>query len=130
MDGAARGNPGHAGAGVVLQEEDGTTHHFGQYLGEATNNVAEYRALILGLQKAAELGFGELRIRSDSELIIKQLNGFYKVKNPQLQDLYFTALKLTSSFEKVTFTHVPREQNKEADRMANLAIDAKGSVSM
>jgi len=130
VDGAARGNPGQAGAGMVLQSGDGTTHRFGEYLGEATNNVAEYKALLLGMQKAADLGFKELKVRSDSELIIKQLNGLYKVKNPQLQDLYFTAVKIASAFNKVTFTHVPREKNKEADRMANMAIDAKGSVSL
>jgi ribonuclease HI len=130
VDGAARGNPGQAGAGIVLKAGDGSTHHFGVYLGEATNNVAEYKALLLGMQKAAELGFTELKVRSDSELIIKQLNGLYKVKNPQLQDLYFTVVKTASSFDKVTFTHVPREENREADRMANMAIDAKGSVSI
>jgi len=130
VDGAARGNPGQAGAGMVLQAADGSVNRFGEYLGEATNNVAEYRALIIGMQKAAELGIGELKVRSDSELIIRQLNGQYKVKSPHLQDLYFTAVKMISSFKKVSFTHVPREENKEADRMANLAIDAKGSIEL
>jgi ribonuclease HI len=130
VDGAARGNPGQAGAGIVLQAVDGSTHHFGEYLGEATNNVAEYRALIIGMQKAAGLGIRDLLVRSDSELIVKQLNGQYKVKSPHLQDLYFTAIKTISSFDKVTFKHVPREENKEADRMANLAIDAKGNLEL
>jgi len=130
VDGAARGNPGHAGAGMVLQTVDGSTHHFGQYLGEATNNVAEYRALLIGMQKAAELGIRDLLVRSDSELIVKQIKGLYKVKSPHLQDLYFTVIKTIRSFDKVTFTHVPREENKEADRMANLAIDAKGKVEL
>jgi len=130
VDGAARGNPGPAGAGVVLKQTNGLIHRFGEYLGEATNNVAEYRALISGIKKAIDLGVKELFVRSDSELIVKQLNGQYKVKSPQLQDLYFTIIKAISSFERVTFTHIPREENKEADRLANMAIDAKGSVSL
>ena len=130
VDGAARGNPGKAGAGVVLEAADGSVLRFGEYLGEATNNVAEYRALIIGMQKAAELGVRKLKVRSDSELIVKQLNGQYRVKSPHLQDLYFSAIKEIPSFEKVTFTHVPREENKEADRMANLAVDAMGRVEL
>ncbi len=130
VDGAARGNPGQAGAGIVLEAADGSIQRFGEYLGEATNNVAEYRALLVGMQKAAQLGVRELQVRSDSELIVKQLNGQYRVKSPHLQDLYFTAIKAISSFDKVTFTHIPREENKEADRMANLAIDAKGKVEL
>jgi ribonuclease HI len=128
VDGAARGNPGPAGAGIVFTTEDGIVQSFGEYLGEATNNVAEYRALIAGISKAIEIGVMELHVHSDSELIVNQLNGHYKVKNPQLQELYFSVIKAIASFEKVTFTHVPREKNKEADRLANLAIDAKGPV--
>ena len=130
VDGAARGNPGPAGAGVVLEVTDGTLHRLGEYLGEATNNVAEYKALLIGVQLAARLGVGELLVKSDSELIVKQLNGLYKVKNPGLQELYFSTIKAISSFEKITFVHVPREENKEADKMANLAIDAKGKVEL
>jgi ribonuclease HI len=130
VDGAARGNPGAAGAGIVLEAADGTIYRFGEYLGKATNNVAEYSALIIGMKKAAELGVRKLKVRSDSELIVKQLNGQYKVKSPHLQDLYFSAIKEISSFEKISFMHVPREQNKEADRMANLAVDAKGHVEL
>lgn len=130
VDGAARGNPGQAGVGIVLEAADGSIHRFGEYLGEATNNVAEYKALLFGMQKAAQLGIRALQVRSDSELIVKQLNGQYKVKSPHLQDLYFTAIKAISSFDKVIFTHVPREKNKDADRMANLAIDAKGKVEL
>ena len=130
VDGAARGNPGQAGAGLVLQEDSGSLYRSGEYLGEATNNVAEYSALLAGLKKAARLGVRELEVRSDSELVVKQLNGQYKVKNPRLQDLYFSAIKKISSFEKVTFVHVPREENKEADRLANMAIDAKGRVDL
>ena len=130
VDGAARGNPGPAGAGVILEMTDGTVERLGEYLGEATNNVAEYKALLMGVQMAARLGVGELLVKSDSELIVKQLNGLYKVKNPALQELYFSTIKAISSFEKVTFTHVPRDENKEADRMANLAIDAKDRVEL
>lgn len=130
VDGAARGNPGPAGAGIVLKTGDGRVHRVGEYLGKATNNIAEYKALLTGVRKAAELGVSELQVRSDSELVVKQLNGIYKVKNPQLQELYFSVIKSISCFKKITFTHVPREENKEADRMANLAIDAKGPVEL
>lgn len=130
VDGAARGNPGHAGAGVVLETDDGHIYRFGEYLGETTNNVAEYSALLAGMRKAAQLDIRELKVRSDSELIVKQLNGLYKVKSPHLQELYFTAIKMISSFDKVTFVHIPREENKEADRMANLAVDAKDRVEL
>ena len=82
------------------------------------------------MRKAGELGVSELQVRSDSELVVKQLNGLYKVKNPQLQELYFSVIKTITSFKKITFTHVPREENKEADRMANLAIDAEGKVEL
>jgi ribonuclease HI len=87
VDGAARGNPGQAGAGIVLLPADGSAHRFGEYLGEATNNVAEYRAMLIGMQKAADLGIRDLLVRSDSELIVKQIKGLYKVKSPHLQDL-------------------------------------------
>lgn len=130
VDGAARGNPGQAGAGIVLRTAEGAINRTGEYLGEATNNVAEYKALLLGMQKASELGIRKLLVRCDSELIVRQMNGQYKVKSPQLQDLYFSAIKAVSSFDSVTFTHVPREENKEADKMANLAIDAKKTVTL
>ena len=81
-------------------------------------------------RRRPELGIRELQVRSDSELVVKQLNGLYKVKNPQLQELYFSVIKAISSFKKITFTHIPREENKEADRMANLAIDAKDRVEL
>ncbi|UCF88640.1 MAG: ribonuclease HI family protein [bacterium] len=130
VDGAARGNPGEAGAGVVLQTPDGAVLRMGEYLGEATNNTAEYKALLAGMKKAADLGIREMQVRSDSELMIKQLNGLYKVKSPHLQDLYFSVIKAISAFDRVTFEHIPREENREADRMANLAIDAKDTVTL
>ena len=130
VDGAARGNPGQAGAGIFLSVPDGSVLRAGEYLGEATNNTAEYRALLVGMKKAADLGIRDLEVRSDSELMVKQLNGQYRVKSPHLQDLYFSAIKAISSFDRVIFIHVTREENKEADRLANMAIDAKGKVEL
>ncbi|MDF1535899.1 MAG: ribonuclease HI family protein [bacterium] len=129
VDGGARGNPGPAGAGVVLQVGKKVVR-LGEYLGETTNNVAEYKALLLGLKAAADMGVRELEVRSDSELMVRQLNGQYKVRSLSLVDLYFSAIKQLSGFRKSVLTHIPREENKEADRMANMAIDAKGPVSL
>ena len=129
VDGGARGNPGPAGAGAVLKMGEKVVR-LGEYLGVATNNVAEYRALLLGLKAAAELGVTEVEVRSDSQLMVRQLSGQYKVKNAALMDLYFSAIKKLSGFSSSTITHVPREENKEADKMANMAIDAKGPVSL
>ena len=129
VDGGARGNPGPAGAGVVLEVGEKVVR-LGEYLGEATNNVAEYKALLLGLKAAADMGLSELEIRSDSELMVRQLNGQYKVKSQALMGLYFSAIKLLSGFRKSSLKHIPREENKEADRLANMAIDAKGPVSL
>ena len=95
----------------------------GQYLGRVTNNVAEYNALILGLDRARELGAAKVRIFADSELMVRQLNGQYKVKNPNLQALYSKARELADSFASFTINHVPRARNTEADQMANRAID-------
>ncbi|MBC8123818.1 MAG: ribonuclease HI family protein [Gemmatimonadaceae bacterium] len=123
-DGASRGNPGPAGAGAVLIGEDGgilATEY--QYLGTATNNLAEYSGAILGLQKAIELGATQVTLRADSELLIKQLKGQYKVKNEGLKPLYQQALSLLKNFKGVVLEHVPREANKLADRAANQAID-------
>lgn len=125
-DGASRGNPGPAGAGAVLIGEDGeilATEY--QYLGTATNNLAEYSGAILGLQKAIELGATQVTLRADSELLIKQLKGQYKVKNEGLKPLYQRALSLLKNFKGVVLEHVPREANKLADRAANQAIDTR-----
>lgn len=125
-DGASRGNPGPAGAGAVLIGEDGeilATEY--QYLGTATNNLAEYSGAILGLQKAIELGATQVTLRADSELLIKQLKGQYKVKNEGLKPLYQQALSLLKNFKGVVLEHVPREANKLADRAANQAIDTR-----
>ncbi|MDO8885493.1 ribonuclease HI family protein [Candidatus Oleimmundimicrobium sp.] len=124
VDGAARGNPGHAGiGGVILNESGSQLFSFSEYIGEATNNVAEYSALIFGLGEAANFKSNSVVIYSDSELLVQQLNGFYKVKNAGLKPLFEEAKKLLSSYTGVTIKHVPREENKEADELANQAID-------
>ncbi len=123
-DGGARGNPGPAGIGAILNAEDGIVlAEISQYLGETTNNQAEYKALIAGLEKAVELKAEEVVCYLDSELVVKQLNREYKVKNAELAPLFLKVHNLSLSFKKITFTHVRREHNKEADRLANLAMD-------
>ncbi len=123
-DGAARGNPGPAGAGVyIVDQHDVMVEEAYAYLGTATNNVAEYQALILALDKLEALNPAEVIIRADSQLMIRQLTGEYKVKNEGLKPLYLEAKSRLRAFEKVVLEHVPREQNKDADRLANDAID-------
>jgi len=125
-DGAARGNPGPAGAGAVLTREDGTpVAKVGKFLGSATNNVAEYSALLLGLETALRLGAREVEVVADSELLVRQLTGQYKVKNAGLKPLFQQAQGLLSRFERWTARHVPREQNELADEMSNRAIDER-----
>ena len=125
-DGAARGNPGPAGAGVVLQSPSGEVlERAGRYLGETTNNVAEYEALILGLERAAERGAREVHVMADSELMVRQLQGRYKVKAPHLKPLYERARALMGRFDRVVVRHVPRARNAAADQMANRAIDER-----
>jgi len=124
-DGASRGNPGPAGAGAWLTDGDGTTvAEIAEGLGETTNNVAEYTAAILGLERAAELGARTVVLRSDSQLLVHQLNGRYRVKTEHLQPLYRRVRALAAGFDRVTFEHVPREANVEADRLANAGVDA------
>lgn len=124
IDGAARGNPGPAGAGAALLDNQGNTlAEVGRFLGKATNNEAEYQALMLGLNLALERGFSRLSINTDSELLANQLNGSYRVKEPRLKKLFSEAHQLLSRFEKWEIKAVPREQNRLADRLANLAID-------
>jgi ribonuclease HI len=123
-DGAARGNPGPAGAGALLRSEDGEIlAEISEYLGETTNNQAEYQALLLGLKKAEELKLTTLKVFLDSELVVKQLNGDYKVKHPDLIPLYREVSALLKKFPSIAVAHVYREKNKEADKLANLAID-------
>jgi ribonuclease HI len=123
-DGASRGNPGPAGFGVSITDPDGTVvEEIARGIGVATNNAAEYIAAIEGLRRAAELGASEVLLRSDSRLLIEQLSGRFRVKNPTLQRLHAEARSLAREFSSVRYEHVPRERNKEADRLANLGVD-------
>jgi ribonuclease HI len=123
-DGGARGNPGPAAAAFVLEAEDGTVLDArGEAIGVATNNVAEYRALVAGLAKAVELGVDDLEVVSDSELLVKQMRGEYKVKNAALIDLSLEATRLARQVGSVRYTAVRREQNELADSLVNDALD-------
>jgi len=124
-DGGARGNPGPAAYGFVLEAEDGTVLAAeGAAIGVATNNVAEYRALIAGLERAVELAVPELEVVSDSELLVKQMTGEYRVKNEALRELSLEAARLARQLGKVSYTAVRREHNELADRLVNEALDA------
>ncbi|MCL2438397.1 MAG: 6-carboxytetrahydropterin synthase QueD [Coriobacteriia bacterium] len=123
-DGGSRGNPGPAGIGFVLNHGFVKSCDGGAPIGEATNNVAEYKALIWGLENALALNITHLEARADSELLVKQLKGEYKVKNAALKPLFLDALSLSKQFEFCEFVHIPREENEEADALANEAMDA------
>jgi probable phosphoglycerate mutase len=126
-DGGARGNPGPAAFGYVLEAEDGTVlAAHGERIGVATNNVAEYRALLAGLEKALELAVGEVEVVSDSELLVKQMRGEYRVKNAALRELSLQAARLAREIGKVSYTAVRREHNELADQLVNEALDADG----
>ena len=123
-DGASRGNPGPAGAGAIITDEKGATlAEKAVYLGEVTNNQAEYQALLIGLQEAIKLAPARLIVRMDSELIVRQLNGEYRVRNRDLLPLHNRARELMQQLADVKVEHVPREENVYADRLANQAID-------
>jgi len=125
-DGAARGNPGPAGAGAVIVSPNGhVVAKIGKFLGDSTNNVAEYTGLILGLKRARAMGIKELDVYSDSELLVKQLSGDYAVKADHLKPLHDEAQALLRAFPEVQVTHIPREQNAAADEMSNRAIDER-----
>jgi len=125
-DGAARGNPGPAGAGAVLVDPAGNiVERLGKFLGIQTNNFAEYTGLLIGLQRARELGASEVEVYADSELMIRQLEGRYQVKSPTLRPLYEEARRLLKEFSRVKLVHVPRAQNAAADEMSNRAIDER-----
>ena len=127
-DGGARGNPGPAAYGYVLETEDGTVLDArGEAIGVATNNVAEYRALIAGLTRAVELAVGEVEVVSDSELVVKQMTGEYRVKNAALRELSLEAARLARQLDRVTYRAVRREHNELADRLVNEALDAAQS---
>jgi ribonuclease HI len=127
VDGGARGNPGPAAAACVVSEPGGgVLEESARLLGEATNNVAEYRALLLGLERAHALGASEVEVIGDSELIAKQVTGVYKVKHPAMKPLHAEALQALRAFERWSIRTVPRAQNAEADALVNQALD--GSV--
>jgi len=125
-DGGARGNPGPAGIGaVIFDETEKIVAEVSEYIGETTNNQAEYKAVVAAIQKAKELGGEELDFYLDSQLVVEQLNRNYKVKNEGLAPLFVQVYNATMNFKKVTFTYIPREQNKLADKLVNIAIDLK-----
>jgi ribonuclease HI len=136
-DGGARGNPGPAAAGAVITEESGKIlRSLKKYIGETTNNVAEYKALLLGLSEAASLvndsgsiiGSVSILVKMDSELVVRQMQGRYKIKDPNLKLLAADVFKLLNKFKNVEFGHIPREQNKLADKLVNEAIDENSST--
>lgn len=124
-DGGARGNPGPAAIGIVISDQNGKTiKEFGTYIGETTNNEAEYRALIAGLEEAVEKKAAKAECYLDSELVVKQLNGQYRVKNERMQILHSEVKELMQKIPEITFTHVKREKNKDADRLVNQVLDS------
>lgn len=126
-DGASRGNPGAAAIGFVLYEPDGSTAvELGGYIGETTNNVAEYRALIAGLETALDRAVDEIDVRLDSLLLVRQVKGEFRVKAAHLKPLHRQAVSLLSRFDRATIEHVRRERNKVADALANEALDEAG----
>ena len=126
-DGGARGNPGPAGIGVqVLDEKNEVLGELPEYIGEATNNVAEYTALIKGMERLLELKIREVKVFSDSQLVIKQLNGEYHVKDRKLRELFKKVKELEAYFSNISYYHIPRERNSRADSLANMALDIKG----
>lgn len=127
IDGGARGNPGPAGWGVRLIRDDGEEIHLRGFLGSATNNVAEYSALLEALATAVDEGATELTLFSDSQLLVRQMSGEYRVKHPNLIPLFLKARKLAAKIPKIRIEHVRREQNKEADQLANEAMDSRVS---
>ncbi len=124
VDGAARGNPGEAGCGAIIFDETGVVlKELSRYLGHATNNVAEYEGLLMGLEGVLRLGGKVLQVQSDSQLLVRHLNGLYRVKDDKLRRLYQKALGLLHQLEAYRIIHVAREQNRLADQLANRAID-------
>ncbi len=130
VDGGARGNPGPAAAACVISTPDGeTVAEHAELLGRATNNVAEYRALLLGLEQARELGVSEVEVVNDSQLIARQINGEYKVKHEAMRPLYEQALTDLRGFARWTVRSVPRAQNARADALVNAALDRAGELA-
>lgn len=122
-DGASRGNPGPAAAGVYVMAPDGQEYTYKKYLGEQTNNYAEYQAMILALKALIKVGAKEVVLRADSQLMVKQMLGEYRVKNENIKPLFQEASKLVGEFDDLDFEYVPRAENKKADGLANQALD-------
>ncbi len=130
VDGGARGNPGPAAAACVISTPDGEIlGEHAQLLGKQTNNVAEYRALLLGLARAGELGATEIEVIGDSELIAKQVKGIYKVKHPAMRPLYLEAMQALKNFDRWSIRTVPRAQNADADALVNAALDQAATLT-
>jgi len=124
VDGAARGNPGEAGCGAAIHDDSGAVvAELSRYLGKTTNNVAEYEALLMGLEALLRIGKKRILVQSDSQLMVRQLNGQYRVRDEKLKPLYRRAMALLQEFPAYRIVHVPREMNKLADRLANKGID-------
>lgn len=129
VDGGSRGNPGPGAAAIVLRDPAGeVVASGGSFLGEVTNNVAEYEALLWGMRVAQELGARRLLLRADSELVVRQMRGEYRVRNEGLRPLFLEAQKLRRGFDQVEFEHVRRDENAEADALVNAALDSGGVV--
>lgn len=124
-DGGARGNPGRAAIGAVIYKNGEVAAKVSREIGETTNNQAEYQALIAGLEEAQKLGATEIDCFLDSSLVVNQLNGQWKVKEPSLHEIFAAAQKAKQSFAKISLSHIPREKNQEADALVNLALDKK-----
>ena len=122
-DGASRGNPGPAAVGAVIRDENKTLAEISHRIGFATNNQAEYIAIIIALEKAIKLGIKHVTLKADSQLVVRQLKGKYRVKKAALKPLYQQVKQLTSSLESFAIAYIPREQNREADKLANMALD-------
>lgn len=122
IDGASKGNPGPSGIGVVICKDGETIKNISSYIGNATNNVAEYSALIYALQEALILGSQNIKINTDSQLLYRQIRKIYKIKNPNILGLYNQVTHLISAFKEVSLNHILREHNRGADKLANLAI--------
>ncbi len=125
IDGASKGNPGPGGIGVVICRDGQTLKNISEYIGEVTNNVAEYTALIYALQECLIMKAEAVTINSDSELLCRQMNGLYKIKSPNISGLYIQSLRLISGFKKVIIKHIPRTQNCGADKLATQCVKAQ-----
>ena len=130
IDGGSRGNPGPAGAGIVIRDkaDNSILYKGGIFLGKATNNVAEYSGLLAGLTAAGRLNAARVQLFSDSQLLVRQMTGEYRVKNAGLKPLHRRAVDLADGFDECTFHHIPREENTAADKLANLAMNAKTNI--